>query len=206
MEIRKDILAKYLKHAAIEQLKDDYLRKGYKNIENTFNKNYDVDLILQKDKDIIVFEIKSEGWNQKKQISIVKRRNFFVNQVGASFRIVLVKIPDQPDIVVEDIESILEIRLTEKFIDRFSEMATHHWSDEISDVYYSSIEINKDYIHVIGSGINTLGLQYGSDGDFKRGDGVRWYKSFTFNFDIVLDGSLKLIDEKNLSINDGELE
>ena len=128
-------------------------------------------------------------------------RNFFVHKYGASFKLVSVQIPDQPDIILDGIESSLEDLIISNFESEFNNIATHYWIDEISDLDYSFLLFKNKAFDLQGDGIISVCFQYGSDGDYQRGDGIQFYKSYVFKFNLTLDTSLNLIEQKELLID-----
>ena len=43
-----------------------------------------------------------------------------------------------------------------------------------------------------GCGTVYINMQYGSDGDYRRGDGARLSDSYPFSFEVVLDGDMEI--------------
>jgi hypothetical protein len=204
LEIQKEIFGKYIEQAAIEQLASEYKQKGYEIVTEYKIGNIQADLLVKKDNDIIVFEIKVGEWNEKKRQLVRKIRNKVVHQLGAKFKMVFVKLPEEPDIIVDDYENLLDELIQEQFIDEFSRLATHFWIDEITDISFNELFIRKVEIEASGSAIVTVGLQYGSDSDYKRDDGIRFTESFSFQFHIVTDKNLKVKEVINLELDNLE--
>lgn len=205
MEIRKNILLKHLEQAAIEQVAIEYEEQGYKIAKSYLD--FGADLIVQKEKEIIVIEIKVGKWDNQKRQAVKKMRNRAVHELGAKFNLVFVNIPDEPKIEVEALENIFFELLPEHFIDKFSSIATHFWPDEIYDISFESISVQKDGIDIVGNGMITLGLQYGSDNDYKRGDGLHFTESYPFYFSLALNHNLKIKEVYEIELdlpNDNE--
>ncbi len=194
MDIRKDILLKHLEQAAIEQIETDYQNQGYEVMREPRNKPYDIgaDLIAKRGDEIIVFEVKAGKWENQKRSDVKLIRNKAVHELGARFNIVFVNLPDEPEIEIEGLEQLFFELLPEELVDEFSMLATHFWIDEVSDISIENIGITKSEIEVVGTGIVGLGLQSGSDGDYRRGDGLRFTESYPFHFHISLHRNLEL--------------
>lgn len=206
MEIRKNILLKYIEQAAIEQIATEYQQQGYE-IKPTFQ-DFGADLIVQKGEEIIVVEIKAGRWDDKRRQAVKELRNRAVHELGAKFNLVFVNLPQEPEIEVEGLEGLFFELLPEQLVDEFSKLATHFWPNEISDISFESISVQKDGIDIAGNGIITLGLQYGSDSDYKHDDGLRFIEAYPFHFYLALDHNLEIKEvyeiEVDLPDNDDE--
>ena len=101
-------------------------------------------------------------------------RNKASHELEARFSIAFVNITDEPEIEVDRFESLLFELLPEYHIDEFSKIATHFWIDEMSDISFESISVQKENIDVQGFGIIPLGLQYRSNSYYKDGLRVDW--------------------------------
>ena len=61
MRIRSDIVKKYWHEAAIADLASTYRTKGYEVEKDAKVGGYEADLVLKKDNELIVIEVKSGG-------------------------------------------------------------------------------------------------------------------------------------------------
>ncbi len=190
MEIRKDILLKYLEQAAIEQIATEYKEKGFEVTKPTLD--FGADLIAKKGNETIVFQIKAGKWDSRKRQDVKATRNRAVHELGAKFNVVFVNLPEEPEIEVEELEILFLELLPEHLLDEFSRLATHFWAEDVSDISFESIIVKKESIDIKGTGIITLDLQYGSDSDYKEGDGLRFTQSHPFHFYLALDHKLKV--------------
>lgn len=100
---------------------------------------------------------------------------------------------------IDDIRPLIVNRLEEKLYDQVSEalmgdviqevdiLATHYLVEgvTIDSITVSKITSSNLFIDVQGS--VEIEHQYGSDGDFRRGDGVRFESSYPFSVSLVLD-------------------
>lgn len=200
MEIKKSILLKHYEQATIEQLASEYKQKGFEVFQDYQAKRHRFDLVVKKGKDVIVFEIKAGSWERDRRKEVQQLRNIAVHELGAKFKLLLVNLPKEPEIEIEGLESLFPDLLAEQFIDEFSQLATHFWVDEISDIEFDELHISKSEYAMKGTAIVTLGLQFGSDRDYKEGDGLRWTESFAFSFDLVVDDSLSIKEIRNLEL------
>jgi len=206
MDIKKSILLKYMAKAATEQIASEYQARGYEVIDESKMPDIGADLIVKNDKETIVFEIKSGDWNDEKRQAVKKIRNRALHELGAKFKLVLVNVPAQPSIEIEGLEDIFFDLLPEYCADKLSSLATHTWIDEISDIEIEMLDIQKDEMEVQGTAVVSFGLQYASDGDFDRGDGIRTSGSFPLHFHVLLDRDLHVKTVHSLELDIAEDE
>jgi hypothetical protein len=204
MEINKGILQKYLEQATIEQLESEYIKKGYEVFREHKIKDRHLDLMARKDKDIIVFEIKSGTWTDARREVAQQLRNFAVHELGANYKLVLVNLPKEADVVVDGLDAIFPDLLADEFIDEFSRLATHFIVDEVSDINFDELFIRKSEIEIKGSAIVSLELQYGSNSDVREGDGLGWTESFSFDFHLLLNENLDVKEVLSLELDSPE--
>lgn len=206
MDIKKSILLKYMAKAATEQIASEYQARGYEVIDESKMPDIGADLIVKNDKETIVFEVKSGDWNDEKRQAVKNIRNRALHELGAKFKLVLVNVPAQPSIEIEGLEYIFFDLLPEYCADELSSLATHTWIDEISDIEIEMLDIQKDEMEVQGTAVVSFGLQYGSDGDFDRGNGIRTSGSFPLHFHVLLDRDLHVKTVHSLELDIAEDE
>jgi len=106
-----------------------------------------------------------------------------------------------------ELETALMMALNNLFISDFlgelDMLSTHTRPTGAEDIAFLIKCIDKKYVYFDGTGSVSCDLQYGSDGDCSRGDGVEWEDSFPFSFEgraNVMD--LKLtVTKENISID-----
>lgn len=201
MEIEKSILLRYYEQATIEQLASEYKQKGYEVFNNYQSKQYHFDLVAQKDDDLIVFEIKAGLWEKDRRKEVQQLRNFAIHELGAKFKLVLVSLPEEPEIQIEELEAKFSDLLADQFIDELSKMATHFWVDAVSDIKFDELSIRKSELEIKGIGTISVEFQYGSDSDYEEDNGMRWTDSFEFDFHLLLDRDLEIKEVYELKIN-----
>jgi hypothetical protein len=201
VEIEKRILLKHYEQATLEQLASEYRLKGYEVFQEKEIENHRFDLVAKKGDETIIFEIKAGSWIADKRQAVQQLRNFAVHKLGAKFKLVLVSLPKEPEIEIEGLEAIFSGLLAEHFINEFSRLATHFFVDEVSDIKFDELYIKKTEYDIKGSGTVAVGLQYGSDSDYKNDDGLRWTESFQFDFHLLLDENLEVKEIYELEIN-----
>ena len=103
------------------------------------------------------------------------------------------------------LESILHEALsdlfTSEFFDDLDQLSTHTRPQGAADVEFAIDDIDEDEIHFSGAGAVECDLQYGSDGDCERGDGLEWSDSFPFAF----SGSATVADIRRVSVDPSEV-
>lgn len=200
MKIRDDILMRVFEEAAIEQTAEDYLQQGYSVEREAKIGRLRADLVARKDDKVIVFEFKSGRWDAKKTRAATRIRNYVAHELAGEFRLVLVNLPQEREIFIEGIERILYGILCED-TSQVDILATHVTLGEVSDVDISGVNIDEERIGVIGSGSVSYELQYGSDSDMRRGDGVRSSESFPFTFHLYLNHDLSVGEAEEIEVD-----
>lgn len=107
MEIRPEILDRHLADAAIEQLAEDYSKKGFEVARGVRMGDVQADLVARKGEDLRVFEIKSGSWSAEKRKAVQRLRNHAVQEQGGQFILVMVPPPRQKVVEVQGIKEIL---------------------------------------------------------------------------------------------------
>ena len=145
MKIDKRYLRKYYHYAVIDQLKEEYKKKGYTVSvdEKIPNSNYRADLIARKGDTVIILEVKTGMVNNAAKQQIMEISNIVKSSCpNAKFRLVAVNYPDESAISIENIDELI----TDYFISNgipseLDELSSHTTIDEVTDVLINSIEI-----------------------------------------------------------------
>ncbi|MBN8707834.1 MAG: hypothetical protein BGO12_13445 [Verrucomicrobia bacterium 61-8] len=109
----------------------------------------------------------------------------------------------QEDIAAE-LQSHLDDIFTGDFFDELDCLSSHTRPQGVSDVEVTEVTFDEDWIDFGGNGSVDCELQYGSDGDVRRGDGVEWVNSFPFTFAgrvPIADLAAIEIDRESISID-----
>jgi hypothetical protein len=204
MEIKRKYLQKYLHRIAIDQLADQYAEMGYEVSNGERLGKYEADLIARKGKETIVIEIKAGRLSAERKKAIAELSNYVREQGDYKFLVAVATHPKQKKIEIIQLAELISEYLLEEFPDELSELATHVRLDEVSDIELDSVEIKDLEIFVDGSGVVSVELQYGSDGDQARGDGVKTSDSFPFEFEVTLayrDEKLEITEVDKLKVD-----
>lgn len=202
MKIRDEILRKHLVQAAIEQISSEYDSKGYAVKNNIKIDGLFIDLLVENEKEKIIFEFKSGLWDNEKREIVKSLRNKVVHELNAQFKLILVNLPEKNEIEVEGFEELLFEKLPEYFVDELSQLSTHTSLEEIADLNYSYVLINEEGINLVGNAIMSLELQFGSNSDLKRDDGFISYESMYFSFNVELTNDLAFKDFNSLELDE----
>lgn len=195
MQIAPDILARHLHDAAAEQLAVEYREKGYAVEAEVPLDGFRADLVARKGDEVIVFEIKAGRWSEEAIQQVSRLRDYVAHEIGGRFRLVLVGLPEPVEIEIEDVRRILEEHAGSVVDDQLAGVASHFHSLDVKDVEYEALRLEEGSLDVKGSAALSLVLQYGSDGDVKRGDGDEIATSYPLRFHLAIDfngGNLKL--------------
>ena len=200
MRIDEEILMRHYTDAAIEQVASDYEARGYEVEREASLQDHVADLVVRKGEETILFEFKSGGWSDSKIDAVQRLRNYAVHELGADFRLVMVNLPEETKIEVENLEHVL-LELVIEEASLYDELATHTEIDYVSDIEFDLITLRRDSVELQGSATVSLTLQFGSYGDVRRGDGLRVSDSFPLDFNILLDRDLRVIEVANLDLD-----
>jgi hypothetical protein len=90
----------------------------------------------------------------------------------------------------------LAVFFTSEFFDDLDALSTHTRPKDADGIRVQVRSIGPEFVEFSGSGTVYCDLQYGSDGDCRRGDGVEWSDSFPFTF----IGQSETNDPHNVSV------
>jgi Holliday junction resolvase len=159
VEIRPDILDKHLADAAIEQLAEDYSKRGFEVTRGVRMGDVEADLVARKGDDLRVFEIKSGSWSAEKRKAVKRLRNHAVQEEGGQFILVLVPPPRQKIVEVQGIKDVLMEVVAQRCQ---SELTGSHVA-EIQDVDLRSLVAGAEGMEVAGSAYAEIEVPGGPD-------------------------------------------
>lgn len=107
-------------------------------------------------------------------------------------------------IEIEGIEEVIT-ELEDDCVTQLSESATHVRIDEFSDIDIASVTIRKGEIEIEGSASLGIELQFGSDMDQERGDGVTNSSSVPLEFHLILTPSLEIKEKLSVKVDTSDL-
>ncbi len=89
--------------------------------------------------------------------------------------------------LIDELQMALTRHLSDIFVNDFFDeldiLSTHTRPTGADDVQVEISDIDEQGIYFTGTGSVSCDLQYGSDGDCRREDGVEWQDSFPFSFE-----------------------
>jgi hypothetical protein len=194
--INDDILLKHLTEAYIDQIINDYKNKGYEIFRDyKINEKFHADLMIKSSSEMIVFEFKTGQLTKHKKQQIKEIKKYIDDIPNSKFQLVLINPPIDKEIYVEDLENIIdEYFSTNELPDELDVLSTHTRIEGVSNIEFESINVLKNCIELSGSGFVEVSLQYGSDGDVKRGEGGEQDDNYPFTFSIQLNHSMEIED------------
>jgi hypothetical protein len=105
----------------------------------------------------------------------------------------------------DDLQIELQQRLcdifTSEFFDALDTLSTHTRPQDAEDVEVEIDDIGKETITFQGTGSVLCDLQYGSDGDCRRGDGLEFSDSYPFSF----SGEARTADPRDVTVNRSDI-
>ena len=186
MEIKKKYLGKYLHDIAIEQIAEDYIQKGYEvNKEEKLGK-FQADIVARKGDDQIVIEVKAGKMTPDRKQKIAGIADYVRGLGNYKFLIVIATPPKEKKLEIEDVEILITNYIHNDLPSDLDELSSHTRPDEVFDIDIDEINISGENIFVKGDGVVSIELQFGSDGDQDKGDGLKLYDNFPFDFEITL--------------------
>jgi hypothetical protein len=198
MRIREEIAKRYWHEAAIDELVDKYATQGYDVQKDGQIGNYPADLVLKRGNELVVIEVKSGDWNPEKTRQVQKIRNEVVHQLGGKFNLVLVSPPQEKSIEIEGIEdALLEAFATNR--GELDKLSPHTTIETISDVIMTAVSVEKNRVHAKGSGVVSVELNW--EADTEKDEVVSSSDSYPFEFEILLDENLKIVEIVTLTID-----
>lgn len=199
MKIDRQYLKKYYHRAAVDQLCEQYKRRGYKVTVEERVGDYRVDLVARKDNTIIFFEVKTGDVRAETKSRIKQQASFLKEKYpGSKFFLIAVRYPEEDTIVIDNIEEIVYDYLVGSGIPSdLDELSTHTTIEDVESISINSIEISNDNILIECEG--RIGVQL--DYDNRESD-----TSFHMSFPFTMKGELKYNDGKFQMVDMEEFE
>jgi len=192
MKLEKQFIDKCYHDAAILQYKSSLMNIGFNvEIEKSFNidnLSFRADLYAYNENEQRIYEIKLIGKNNYQEGQNTKFKEI-AERINAKPFIVYVSPPTEKQIDIDDIEleEIIYDYLINNIPSELDTLSTHTSIDSIYIIEINGIEISKDSLVIKGDATISVELQYGSDGDCVRGNGLEYSDDFPMEFVITLD-------------------
>ena len=84
--------------------------------------------------------------------------------------------------------------------DQLAGEASHFHSLYVEDIEYEAVRIQDDEVEVRGRAVLSLVLQYGSDGDVRRGNGLERGASYPIRFHLMFDPEMDSAEVRSFEI------
>ena len=202
MEIRKKYISKYLHDIAMEQIADDYAKKGYEISRKEVLGKYQADLIARKGEEQIVIEIKSGRMTPDSKKNMIGLADYIRGTGGYKF---LVVIPSQPKEKKLEVNNIVGL-VTDYVHSRASNVsgATPEQIKKITDIDIDEMTISGRSILIKGRGVATVDLQF-NVGESPESSMNETTDNFPLEFEMTLENDrgnqLKITDVAKFNIN-----
>jgi len=199
MEIKKKYYLKYLHEIAVDQLAEDYSLKGYEVTKEKKIEEFTADLFVEKGDEKILIEVKTSKLTQSFREKI-KKMSLIANYNGYKFLIVNANPPENKKISIDGIEEIFTTYFVDELPSELDSLSTHTRANGVSNIEIDKIDVKNDMVYIIGSGVVSVNLQYGSDSEQDH-DGRSSFNDrypFVFNVTLRLDHNILTIQEINL--------
>jgi hypothetical protein len=99
------------------------------------------------------------------------------------------------------LQEALDDLFTSEFFDSLDQLSSHTRPQGAAGIEFEIDDIDDTEILFSGTGVVECDLQYGSDGDCRRGDGLEWSDNFPFKF----SGSASVSDINRISVDPSEV-
>jgi len=191
MEIRKGHYAKYLHDIAIDQIAEDYKKKGYTVNKEVPLGTYHADLVATKENQNIVVEVKTGKFTPGRKKKLAELADYVNALANYQFKVAIAKLPKDKELKIDNLEHILFDYFSKNTPAELSGLSKHTTLDKITDIFLNKLLVANNTVMVEGSGIMALKLAVVSDN----------------NLGFTTDNNVPFDFEAQLSFNDaGNLE
>ena len=207
MQIDYKYIEKYYHRMAEDQITDQYKKMGYTVKREVPLGRFRADLVIENESEKIVIEIKTRQLRSEVKTRLKDIADYVKSLGDYKFRIAIAIPPKNKQITVDGIEDALLDAMNYSIPDNIDILATHSRIEEVHDVDIHTLCINGQEVNCIGEGVLDVMLQYGSDGDQARGDGLETTESFSFKFDVNLElekNKIRNVDIINIDVDTSE--
>lgn len=199
MQIRPEIAAKHWLSAAIEETAKTYAAQGYEVTRDAPLGDMKADLVVRKGNELIVMEFKLGNWSAQRSNTVRRLRNEVVHRLGGRFNLVVVTPPQEKAIEIAGIEAILS-QVLRDYGAKPDWLSILMQVENVSDVTLTAVTIDQNQLHVQGTGVAWVKLQQDVNADGGNSEVATLRDSFPFDFTIILDKDLHVIEVEQLEI------
>jgi Predicted pPIWI-associating nuclease len=196
MKIEPTILGKHLEAAAIEQLSEELRQEGYEIEREPLlgSTHFRPDLVARRGAETLVIEFKVMGGPE---VSL-RQAALYARELGARFRLVLIRPEREVHVEVDGLESILLSAISEPIHPDLDILSNRTMVNGVHTVEVDAIRVEQGDIEVRGSALVSVTLTAeGGDVEIASLD-------FPFTFALRLDADRELLGEPEISIDTSE--
>ena len=190
MPTRDNYLAHYYEKATIDQLAEEYKKKGYNVQREARIDKYRVDLLAEKDGQSVYVEVVRKRVDGETRRRIEALEEQIRKQPNSRLIVVKERYSDEKRIEFNNLNEILYNYFISDFPNELDELSTHTRLDSVDSVAIDSIIVYGQDIIVKCSGQVSVELQYGSDSE--QDGGALPAMSFPFEF----EGTISWVNDK----------
>jgi hypothetical protein len=183
MQLKRTNDEKLFKDIAIRQIADDYKAQGYTVFNERIGK-YLPDLVVKKGFDRIVIEVVTGEPTKEKLQKLQEIRNYIAHHSGDlyKFNVVVTNPPKYRSIEILGIDLALSNYFSSISIPDFDEVAKNYEIRNVHNIDIKDVIFDRGKILATGHGLISLSLEYGSNSDIRKGDGLQMSQDFPFDF------------------------
>ena len=192
MKLSRDNLIVAYYNAMIAQYADELEGDSFVVTQGHGNGSHLYGLYAEKgsDKRIYAFKLVGKDPYIKGQLSKFKE---YAASINATPYIVHVNPPMEKSIEIDTLGEVLtEYFMQSDIPGELDCLSTHTRIEDVEVAVIHSVDITKEGITASGEAVISVGLQYGSDSDCEKDDGVEYNMSFPMSFTVRMDPTFEL--------------
>jgi len=194
MEIKKKYYAEYLHNVAIEQIAENYRNEGFIVKKRAAIGDYKADLIVKKNSQNIVIEVKTGELSPRKKRNISGLADYIQSLGNYKFKVAIAKLPKEKELKIEGLEDLISNYFSENYLKVFHKLPYYITFENVSDIILNKLVVSNENLNAEGSGIISLKLQ-------KNKNNISIEEHFSMNEDIPFKFKISFPINKNLNIN-----
>ena len=189
----------YLEAAKTEELALQLASQGYKVAREAVGPEgkEKYDLVAERGKEKIVFEVKARARLQQESAQIRHLRKTAHQQGYNEFRLVLVYPPHEIAVEIEGFDMQLLDHLIENMPEELQALSSNTLLKGISDLEFDAVSLSDTGVRVSGTGVVDVALEY--DGGEER-DGLSVREGYPFEYEVTLNQDRKIETVNRLQV------
>ncbi len=191
--------------AKIQELIDNYSKRGFSAERNAFVDNQEFDLLLHNsDKSqTLAFEVKIPPVT-KDDINKIEQLREKSAELGYNFRLVTVSRPTEYKIEIDWLDdAVLDYIINQEKPEDIEGKATHTFYEGV-DIDIESMTIHGTIATIQATGKIYVELQFGSGSDLAKDDGLLIDETFPFEGQFELDITNKSVINASIDVDDSD--